>query len=247
MIVLKIIGWILLGILALIIFALCVKVRFHIEYSAENTSVLLQWLFLKIKLYPMENKGKKKKENPPEPQKEDNAESDNTAETKEKKTKGNNNFLKTLYDAEGIDGLIDILQSVMGYTKTYFGNLIHGFVIDELYLDVRCTRSDAAETAIYYGEVCAVLFPLLGALAAKCRMKKYDFNIYPDFIARFSEASFVTAFHFTPMYLIGITVAYVFKLIFGVVIKLILKISGAKKSEGNRNNNKKYEEKSEEK
>ncbi len=247
MIVLKIIGWILLGILALIIFALCVKVRFHIEYSAENTSVLLQWLFLKIKLYPMENKGKKKKENPPEPQKEDNAESDNTAETEEKKTKGNNNFLKTLYDAEGIDGLIDILQSVMGYTKTYFGNLIHGFVIDELYLDVRCTRSDAAETAIYYGEVCAVLFPLLGALAAKCRMKKYDFNIYPDFIARFSEASFVTAFHFTPMYLIGITVAYVFKLIFGVVIKLILKISGAKKSESNRNNNKKYEEKSEEK
>ena len=247
MIVLKIIGWILLGILALIILALCVKVRFRIEYSAENTSVLLKWLFLKIKLYPMKNTGKKKKEKTPVPQEEDNTQTENTEETEEPKQKGGNNLLKTLYDAEGIDGLISILQSVLGYTKTFFGNMIHGFVIDELYLDVRCTRSDAAETAIYYGEVCAVLFPLLGALAAKCRMKKYDFNIYPDFIARFSEASFVTAFHFTPMYLMGITLAYVFKLLFGVVLKLIVKISGVKKSEGNRNNNKKSEEKSEEK
>ena len=57
--VLKIIGWILLAILALIIFALCVKVRFRIEYSSENTSALLKWLFLKIKLYPRKPKEKK--------------------------------------------------------------------------------------------------------------------------------------------------------------------------------------------
>lgn len=245
MIVLKIIGWVLLGILALIVLALCVKVRFRIEYSSENTSVLLKWLFLKIRLYPTNGKGKKKKEKTPEPPKEDNTKPENTEEADTQKPKEKNDLLQTLYNAEGIDGLISILQSVLGYTKTFFGNMIHGFVIDELYLDVRCTRSDAAETAIYYGEVCAVLFPLLGALAAKCRMKKYDFNIYPDYIARFSEASFVTAFHFTPIYLMGITLGYVFKLLFGVLIKLVVKISGAKKTEGNRNKKIKSEEKSE--
>mgnify|MGYP002627283466 CR=1 FL=1 len=71
MIVLKIIGWVLLGILTLILLALCVKVRFEIEYSNENTSALLKWLFLKIKLYPTKKKPKAKSdEEPPEKEEE---------------------------------------------------------------------------------------------------------------------------------------------------------------------------------
>ena len=225
MIVLKIIGWVLLGILALILLALFVKVRFRIEYSAENTSAVLKWLFLSFKLYPMNKKPKKEEteESVPEEEKPP-AEPDEAPKNK----KGQGNLLKTLYEAEGIDGLISLLHQVLYHTKTFFGSLMHGFVIDELYLDVRCTRSDAAATAIYYGEVCSVLFPLLGALAAKCRMKKYDFNVYPDFIARFSDVSMVTSFHFTPMYLIGITIAYVFRLLFGPILQVIKNISGAK-------------------
>lgn len=245
MIVLKIIGWVLLGILALILLALCVKVGFRIEYSSENTSVFLRWLFLKFKLYPMKKKDKPEKEEEPAPPEEPPQE---TEEKKEEKPKEKSNLLKTIYDAEGIDGLISILQQVTGYTKTFFGNLLHGVVIDELYLEVCCTRSDAAATAIYYGEVCSVLFPLLGALAAKCRMKKYDVNVYPDFIARFSDVSFVTVFHFTPIYMIGIVLAYGIKLLFGVLAGLIVKISGAKKqNKSSRDNNTNSKEKSEEK
>ena len=240
MIVLKIIGWVLLGLLALILLALCVKVHMQIEYSSENTSAVLKWLFLKFKLYPKEKKKPKEESSESEEEKEE--------EKKEEKPKEKSSLLKTLYDAEGIDGLIAILQKVLSYTRTFFGNLIHGFVIDELYLDVRCTRSDAAATAIFYGEVCAVLFPLLGALAAKCRLKKYDVNVYPDFIARFSDVTMYTSFHFTPMYLIGITLAYVFKLLFGVILKMLGKISGSKRSnKSSRNDNTNTKEKSEEK
>ena len=240
MIVLKIIGWVLLGllglILALILFALCVKVRFRIEYSSENTSVLLKWLFLKIPLYPGKPKEKKpKEEKPPEEKHEEE-------EEKEEKPKQGGGFLQTLYNAEGIDGLLAILQKVLSYTKKFFGGAYRGFVVDELYLDVRCTKEDAAATAIYYGEVCAVLFPLLGNLASKCKLKKYDFNIYPDFIARFSDASFVTSFHITPMYYIGITTAYVCRLLIGMLVK----ISGAnKEKKSSRNENKNTKEKSE--
>ena len=244
MIVLKIIGWVLLGLLTLIIFALCVKVHFRIEYSSENTSAVLRWLFLKFKLYPMKKKEKAKKDDIPPPPKEEKQEE----KKEEQPPKQKSNLLKTLYDAEGIDGIITILKQVTGYTKTYFGNLIRGFVIDELYIDVRCTKEDAAATAIYYGEVCAVLFPMLGALASKCRLKKYDFNVYPDFIARFSDASFVTSFHFTPMNLICRTVAYACKLLYGVLIKLVFKIIGAgKKQQGSRDENKNTEEKRESK
>ena len=41
MIVLKIIGWILLGLLAAVLLALCVRLRLRIEYSAENTSAFM--------------------------------------------------------------------------------------------------------------------------------------------------------------------------------------------------------------
>ena len=243
--VLKIIGWILLALLALILFALCVKVRFRIEYSSENTSALLKWLFLKIKLYPRKPKEKKPKEEKPEEEEEPKEEEEEEKED-EKKPKEGGSLLKTLYDAEGIDGLYAILKKVLYYTKRFFGSSMRGVVVDELWLDVRCTKEDAAATAIYYGEVCAVLFPLLGALASKCRLKKYDFNIYPDYLARFSDASFVTSFHFTPMYFIGVTTAYVFRLLFGVLIGMFVKIFGAKKDKNSsRNENKNQKEKSE--
>ena len=240
MIVLKIIGWVLLALNVLVLLALCVKVRLQVEYSSENTSAVVKWLFLKIKLYPKKKKEKKPKEEKPEEEEEEE-------EPKPAKPKQKNDFLKTLYEAEGIDGLVAMLQQITAYTKTFFGHLMRGFVIDEFYLQVCCTRSDAAATAIYYGEVCAVLFPMLGALASRCRMKKYDINIYPDFIARFSSADFILLLHFTPIYLLGIMIAYGCKMLFGVLLKLLVKISGAKKQKTNdRNDNKKSTEKSEE-
>lgn len=227
MIVLKIIGWVLLGLLALIVLALCVRVRLQIEYSSENTSVVLGWLFLHFKLYPMSKKKKDKEKDETKKEEEPKEETQDNSDKEPKKKQ--DSFLKTLYDAEGVDGLISILQRIVSYTKTFLGNLLHGVVVDELYVNVRCTRSDAAQTAIYYGEVCAVLFPLLGSLISRCRTKKYDVNVYPDYIARFSDASFISSIHITPVYLIGITLSYVFKLIGGVLIGILFKIFGLNK------------------
>ncbi len=220
MIVLKIIGWVLLGILALILFALVVRVRFDIEYSEENTSVVLRWLFLKFRLYPMEKKPKKPKEpKKEEPEEEKPAEEEKKEE--EQPAKKKDNILVTFYKAEGFDGALTLIKKACSYLKTFFGNLLYGFVVDEFYLDMRCTKADAAATAIYYGEVCATVFPMLASLASRCRLKKYDINIYPDFIARFSGASFVLRFHFVPLYLIHITIVFGVKMLFGVLLRLL--------------------------
>ena len=250
MIVLKIIGWVLLALLAIIVLALCVRVRFRIEYSSENTSVLLRWLFIKLKIYPAKKKdgSKKKKKDDGKKEEEKPEEEEKEEENKEedKKSKKKDSFLKTLYEAEGVDGLLLIVKKVMGYTKTFFSHLLHGFVIDELFLEARCTKDDAAGTALYYGEICSVVFPAIGSLASRCRLRKYDVNIYPDYLARFSDASFVTAFHFTPIYLLGVLIAYGCKMLFGVLVGLLLKISGVKKEKGDRKKDKKIsKEKSE--
>lgn len=281
MIVLKIIGFILLGILALILLALCLKIRIEAEYSSENTSVVLKCLFLSIPIYPKKKKANaddkeesKKDKKKKRSSKEDSAKepktdpetipSDSTAEddidlpeengkdektesTTEEKTKtesktGVKELLETVYNAEGVDGLLLITKRTFNYLGTFFGALLRWIVVNEFYLDVRCTKSDAASTAIYYGEVCSSLFPMLGSLVAKCRVKKYDINVYPDYMARFSSAQFIIKFYFIPIVLAGHALALVLKLVFKVALQLVVKIflylKGNKKT-GNENKNSK--------
>ena len=64
MLVLKIIGFVLLGIVALIVLLLSVRVRIFAEYSEIDTKVMLQWLFIKIPLFPSEKKEKTEKKAP---------------------------------------------------------------------------------------------------------------------------------------------------------------------------------------
>lgn len=239
MIVLKIIGFVLLGIIALIVLALCVKVKIFAEYSEIDTHVKLKWLFLEIPLYPAK---KKEKDDIPEekPASEEKSSEEAPAEEElpeegseesavqeqpegEKKEKPKNNLLKTIYDAHGVDGLLLIVQRVFSYLGTFLGNLMHSLVIEELYIDVKCNKNDAASTAIYYGEVCSSLFPMLGALVTKYKVRKYDINVYPDYLARHSSASFAVSMHLYPIYVIGITFALVFKLLFKVLLSVIVK------------------------
>ena len=255
MIVLKIIGWIILAVFVLIILALCIKVHINVEYSNENTSAYIKWLFLKIPLYPT----KKKEKTVAQPteqtateeavpltdelsqadialQTADGAQAADASQTADATTVADvaqtvasakpkkESLLHLIYRSNGIDGLVLILKRLFSYLGTFTGNALNGVVFEELYIDVSCTKGDAASTAIYYGEVCATVFPILGALVSKYKIKKYDFNIYPDYIARFSNASFIANMYIIPIYFIGIVLALVFKLLFGVLGRMAVKI-----------------------
>jgi hypothetical protein len=272
LIVLKIIGWIILGLIALITLVLCIKVRIFAEYSEIDTRVRLQWLFIKIPIYPGEKKntdkknkkGSKKKtdadstaavtdtaedmtdeQNAVDPEaatdetalteaSADTASSESVAETSPKQK---NNLLKILYEAHGIDGLLLIVKRTFSYIGTFLGDLAKALVIDEMYLDVRCTKKDAASTAIYYGEVCSSLFPMLGAMVSKYKVRKYDINVYPDYLARQSSASFAVSMHLYPIYLIGIILLFACRMLFKVVLRLFVKIFLPKKKESAENSN----------
>ena len=224
MIVLKIIGWVLLGILALIVLVLCVKLGITVEYSEENTNVTLHWLFLHIPLYPKKKKPTKPaEENPAEEKKEEEKPEEAPAGAKKE------SFLHMLYRTHGVDGILELVRKLCSYLNTFFGGLFKSVVAEELWLDVRCAKGDAAETAIYYGEVCAALWPMLGSLASKCKLKKYDVNIYPDYLARFSSASFFVRLRLYPIYVTGITLALVFRLVFKLLLGMLVKIFLPKK------------------
>lgn len=266
MIVLKIIGFILLGTVALIIVALSIKVRVFIEYSEIDTNVRLQWLFLKIPVYPSKKDKNKKTDTKnnqqdadiPSPQnsvsdaseeiqtgsitEEAGADvstasvADETGAEAQPQNKKKNSFMRTLYDAHGIDGLMLIVNRAFSHIGTFVGDFMHSFVIDELYIDVMCTKNDAASTAIYYGEVCTGLFPMLGALVTKYKVRKYDINVYPDFLAKTSSASFAVSMHLYPIYSIGITFVLVFRLLFKVILRLLVKCFLPSKKKETENN-----------
>lgn len=284
MIVLKIIGWVLLGILALVIVALCVKVRIACEYSEENTFVALQWLFLKIPLFPRDKKQKGEGETadapadgeePPAEEAEAPAESvvqmtepageelpdedelpeedgevseqpeESTGKNdgKKKKDKPKESLLHIIYRTNGIDGILLLLKRLFSYLGTFIGDLLNSVIVETFSFDVRCSKGDAAETAIYYGEVCSAVFPLLGSLVSKYRVKDYDINIYPDYLARFSSASFALCFFVRPIRLIGITLVFGCRLIFKVALRMFVKIFLSLKNGSTEKQNKKNSEK----
>ena len=71
---------------------------------------------------------------------------------------------------------------------------------------------------------------MLGALASACTLKNYNINVYPDYLARYGEASFRIRFHVVPIRLLGIALALVIKLVFKVLLGPLIRISKTTKT-----------------
>ncbi len=194
--------YIILGIIAFICFVLLVKVRIDAEYI-DGFKLSVSWLFLHFSIYPKTQKEKK----PPKPKKE-----------KPKKP----NIFKTFYENQGMDGVIKLVKDSADAVGLMMRSVKKHFIIEELYLwIVVSSNSDAAQTALQYGEICEDVFPALGFICSNLKVKKYDASIEPDFIGTFSSAQFKTAFSLRPFFLVGAGIRLVFRLLFKVVLKLL--------------------------
>ncbi len=193
--------YIILGIIAFICLVLLVKVRIDAEYI-DGFKLSVSWLFLHFSIYP-----KTKKEKQEEP-----------AEEKPKKP----NIFKTFYENQGMDGVIKLVKDSADAVGLMMRSVKKHFIIEELYLwIVVSSNSDAAQTALQYGEICEDVFPALGFICSNLKVKKYDASIEPDFIGTFSSAQFKTAFSLRPFFLVGAGIRLVFRLLFKVVLKLL--------------------------
>ena len=78
---------------------------------------------------------------------------------------------------------------------------------------------------------------MLGALVSKYKVRKYDINVYPDYLAKHSSASFAVAMHLYPIYVIAIVLLFAFRMLFKVVFRLFGKIFLPSKSKKAENSN----------
>lgn len=208
--------YILIGIVVLFALVLSIRAHIHVEYEKELTAYA-KWAFVKIPLIPFPEKQPKPKKDEPVKKEEPPAEETPT----EPKPKGPNP-LKTIYENEQIQGILEILRTLLEIVGKLGRRFVNSFVIDEMFLDIEVTKKDAAETAEEYGKMCRVVFPVTGAVCANCNVKKYSINVEPDYIANPGiKTAFSMEISLNPRKLINAVLAFAFSAVFKIGIRLI--------------------------
>lgn len=199
--------YILLGIIVAIVLLFCVKITVALEYT-DSFELFLKVLFIKIRLIPA--KPKKKKPAKEEPPKEEPPPEEAKPE-QEPKPKGDN-FVMRFYHEQGFDGVVKFLRDILAALNTMLGDIFkRSFVVEKLFLDMCIAKEDAAKTAVAYGKTCAAVFPTLGYLCNTLQVRRYDADIYPDYLANKSTASIVFWVSVRPIRLTNAVVRFGFR------------------------------------
>lgn len=225
---------IILSIIAFFIILLSVKLSV-IVHSDEGMTLDVQWLFVKLHILPAKEKKKKKKKKEKKKKEEKPQEEKPKDETVHEPKPKKENIITRYYHNQGIPGFIELLSGVCSSLGGMFGRIFKAFIIDELLISMRVGTDDSAKTAIKYGKICSAVFPALGVISTKMRLRKHNCEIIPDFIYGENSLKFHVKLSIVPRRLIGAVLILPFELLFKVVIKLLSgsrkKKSKAKKAE----------------
>ena len=82
---------------------------------------------------------------------------------------------------EGVRAVIEYYLQIGRLLKSAAERLMRAITVDRLYLDVLVASGDAAQTAIDYGKICAVVYPIQALIESKMRVRRRAINISTDF------------------------------------------------------------------
>ena len=219
--------YIILGIIALIVILCSVKVKITAEYG-EAFSLDVQWLFIKLHIFPQteeqkakrEAKKAKKEEKKKKKPEEEKKEEDKPSEPKK-------NIFKEFYENQGFGATVELIQTAAAQLGGFMGSIYRAFVIENLKLLLKVSSGDdAAQNAIKYGKVCSAVYPSMGFICSNMKVKKYEVNVVPDFISQENKAQFALSLSVRPIKLTYAVVVLAFRLLFKVLLKLL---KGSKK------------------
>ncbi len=219
--------YIILGIIALIVILCSVKVKITAEYG-DSFSLDVQWLFIKLHIFPQteeqkakrEAKKAKKEEKKKKKPEEEKKEEDKPSEPKK-------NIFKEFYENQGFGATVELIQTAAAQLGGFMGSIYRAFVIENLKLLLKVSSGDdAAQNAIKYGKVCSAVYPSMGFICSNMKVKKYEVNVVPDFISQENKAQFALSLSVRPIKLTNAVVVLAFRLLFKVLLKLL---KGSKK------------------
>lgn len=211
----------ILGIVLFFILVFSIPVRVTAHYDG-TFSMYIKYSLLKINILPKKEKEKKKKDKPQKTKKE-KSKKEESVEHKvgDKKKKEKDNIFLKFYKNQGFEGVLQLIADALEAVTGIFSDIFKHFVFRELYLDMTVAGSDAAETAIKYGKISSAVFPAMGLICSKARVKKYDIDISPDFLATKDDARFHVQFGISPIFITNAVIVAGFKLFKNVLLKLL--------------------------
>ncbi len=177
-------------IVVLLAAVLSVSATFTITYTDKwQTKISVLWIEKEIKLTKIldfvlfpQNKAEQVKAEKDKKSKEEEKKTDKDIEKAKKP-----NYLKNLWDTEGIVGIMDMAANMMDTAGAAISTLIKGFHIYSLYVKIIVGGEDADEIARAYGNVCRFYYPFKGAVLGGMKVDYYDDLVIPDFIAPRNE------------------------------------------------------------
>lgn len=190
--------YIILAILLLIFLILLVKVEFYADYSDKLKLTLKILFFKKTIVDPNEKKKPKKKEEKPKKEEKKKDDKKKKEEKKEKKS-----YLTKLKEKKGLPGIVSIFTSLAKIAQGLLKNVFKHIVVHRFDVNIVIVGEDAADTAIKYGELCAVIYSSVDILLSITDTKDYSISVMPDFDSDAKpKISVVSNVHIRPLFVL---------------------------------------------
>lgn len=107
---------------------------------------------------------------------------------------------KSFIDGFDANSVLALLAFIGSQTKGTLSKVIRKRItIKEISIGFTVTGEDAADTAIKYGQVASVVFPAMSFLTRNMKVRKYDIELTPDFLATKQKASLHNQIAFRPL------------------------------------------------
>lgn len=196
--------FIIVGILIFLFLLLMIPVSFRFKFDGEP-ELILQYLFIKIRLVPPKEKPKKQEKSKQE-----------SKQSEEKSEKKDNRF-KKLYQKRGFDGLLEIIGEVVSIIKDTSSVILRHIVIKKLKIDLLIVGDDVADSAMKYGYACSLIYPAVSFIDSNMKLRKREIDIEAGFNEKETKALAEAKINVKPWFALGAILSGGFK-----SIKLIL-------------------------
>ena len=198
-----IILYILLGLLAVILLLLIIPVRMKILFRQYLMIKIYVW-GIPIQLFPA--KEKLKKEVPKKVQK-------SQVKKAEEETKSFFHDFEQMLKEDGFAATCHYYKEIMSLLGKASKQILNAIVVDRYQLALHIVGEDAADTAIRYGQLCGVVYPIQAVVESQIKVKKRKLDFKADFNGSKTTIQLELVAHAMPLRLLIIAAKTFFQFI----------------------------------
>ena len=162
--------YIIIGILNFFSVLLFIPVHILLDYE-ENLNIKVKYSFITFTLLPKSSAKKSKKKTKEDPKNDSKKLKSNDASSK-------SNVIENIKNKDNIKVIKILIRQCIYFLK----KILNHIKIDKLELNAAIVSEDAAKTALMYGTISSVVYPIISFLKNNYKCKLFNCNLKPGFL-----------------------------------------------------------------